>query len=146
MESEGHKIHFKVLGELGYILIMRVGWIGFEYSCFIGGNMLLQHLLLSIVTEYFSMIGEQVLEATQIVAENQEPMYSVDLIEHMSTPDEFSEQYIVWYVINTKRLSDGMCTTVLNYIFLSFQVLSLNVLHISHLFIRCTEGSEILQN
>ena len=96
MDSEGHKIHFKVVGEVGYILIQRVGWLGFEYGCYI--------------------TGQQVAEATQGVAENQEPMYSVDIIEHMSTPDEFSEQYVVWYVVNTKRLSD-MCATVRNLSF-----------------------------
>lgn len=95
MGSEGHKITFslKPFEEQGYILVKRSGWIGFEYKCFIGNT--------------------QLSEATETVAKGQEDQaYSVDIIEYMSTPDELSEQYIVWYVVNTIRLYDGVRTTV----------------------------------
>ena len=75
MESEGHKIPFIIHSnkkEYGYILVKRSGWIGFEYKCYIE--------------------GKQLLEATETVATNQEDqMFSVDIIEYMSTP--------VYYII-----------------------------------------------
>jgi hypothetical protein len=40
MDSEGHQILFQVSGEVGYILIRRSGWIGFEYKCYINGVVL----------------------------------------------------------------------------------------------------------
>ena len=69
MDSEGHKIPFMINSskEHGYILVKRSGWIGFEYKCFIEGN--------------------QLLEATETVAKNQEDqIFSVDIIEYMTTP------------------------------------------------------------
>ena len=94
MESEGHRIHFRIesSGETGYILIRRSGWIGFEYKCYIAGNI--------------------IEEVTERVAVNQDPKFTVEIIEYMATPDELSEQYIVWYVVHTVRLHDGASTIV----------------------------------
>ena len=66
MESEGHKIIFEVHGESGYILIRRSGWIGFEYKCYINDN--------------------YIVETTETIANNQEPLFKVDIIEYMTTP------------------------------------------------------------
>ena len=92
MESEGHKFHFEIKGEKCYLLIRRSGWLGFEYICFVG--------------------DQQLTEVTQTVSTNQNPIFKVDLLEYVSTPDEYSEQYIVWYVIETVRLEDGIKTVV----------------------------------
>ena len=89
---DSHKINFQVNGDVGYIIIQKRGWMGFDYCCFINNAAL--------------------VEVTQTVYRNQNPIFKVNLLEYVSTPDEFSEQFIVWYVIETTRIEDGIKTVV----------------------------------
>jgi hypothetical protein len=93
METNGHRILFSIRGTSGYIEIKRSGWFGFSYSCNIG--------------------GETLTEITQQISKTQgQEVYDVKIIEHVSALDGYSEDFIVWYSIETTRVADGFTNTV----------------------------------
>mmetsp|Transcript_22746 Transcript_22746/g.23402 ORF Transcript_22746/g.23402 Transcript_22746/m.23402 type:complete len:391 (+) Transcript_22746:106-1278(+) len=93
MEAIGHRILFSIRGTPGYIEIKRSGWFGFIYSCNIG--------------------GENQIEITQQISQTQgQEVYDVKILEHVSASDGYSEEMIIWYYIETTRLSDGLTNTV----------------------------------
>lgn len=93
MESTGHRILFSIKGISGYIEIKRRGWFSFHYSCNIGGVNQVE------ITEEISL------------SQGQE-IYDVKIIEYQSASDGYSEEMIVWYLVETTRLNDGFTNTV----------------------------------
>ena len=96
MESKGHRIFFNIGKLPGYLEIKRSGWTGFEYGCLINGKV--------------------VKEVTQGVPENQDLLFQPKVADTTFTADEHSEYPIAWYVIRTRRITDGVQTTVHRYL------------------------------
>lgn len=93
IESVGHRILFSIRGTPGYIEIKRSGWFSFTYNCNIG--------------------GVNLVEITQQISQNQgREIYDVKILEHVLASDGQSEELIVWYCIETRRLIDGFTNTV----------------------------------
>jgi hypothetical protein len=92
MDSKGHRIFFTIGKLPGYLEIKRSGWTGFEYGC---------------------VINDKVIkEVTQGVPENQDLLFQPKILESTFTSDQESEYSIAWYVIHTRRITDGVQTTV----------------------------------
>ena len=106
MESAGHRILFDIAGVPGYIEIKRAGWVSFEYTCSIG--------------------GELIPECTQIISDKQnEEVYRVNVSGYTACSDGQSES-VIWYAVETERLSDG-CRNVVHRRFKDFSSLNSEV-------------------
>jgi hypothetical protein len=92
MDSKGHRIFFTIGKYPGYLEIKRSGWMGFDYGCVINDKV--------------------VKEVTQGVPENQDLLFQPKILETTFTADEHSEYPVAWYVIQTRRITDGVTTTV----------------------------------
>jgi hypothetical protein len=104
MEAAGHRILFNIKGTPGYIEIKRSGWVSFEYTCNIG--------------------GENILESTQqISAQQDEEMYKVTISGYTPCNDGQNEEAVIWYTVETERLTDG-CRNVVHRRFKDFSSLN----------------------
>jgi hypothetical protein len=93
MESRGHRIFFQINDNTpGYIEIKRSGWTGFTYSCVIN--------------------DKPIRELTEGVPENQDVIFQPKINETTITSEEGSDYPVSWYVITTKRITDGVTTSV----------------------------------
>lgn len=104
MESTGHRLLFNIRGTPGYIEIKRAGWVSFTYTCNIGG-----------VT---------IQESTQqISAQQDEDKYKLRISGYTLCNDGQHEEPVVWYTVETERLSDG-CRNVVHRRFKDFSSLN----------------------
>jgi len=93
MDSAGHKIHFMLGDNCGFIEIARSGYTNFTYRC--------------------SVNNVFITEATQEIASQQGLVYKVDVVGTGSTPDSDDvDKQVTWYTVKAARLSDGAMTTV----------------------------------
>jgi len=95
MDSKGHRIFFTIENLPGYIEIKRSGWTGFVYACCVNDR--------------------DIKEVTQGVPENQDLVFEPKILDTVFTQDELSEYQLAWYVIRTRRITDGAISTVHRY-------------------------------
>lgn len=96
LDPKGHRISFTVPPDNtpAYIEILKHGFVGFKYTCFVG--------------------GKQIPETTQVLAANQdESDLEVKITETcLSNDGTGTDHMITWYTLKAKRKSDGFTTTV----------------------------------
>lgn len=93
MDSAGHKIHFMLGDNGGFVEIARSGYTNFTYRC--------------------SVNNVFITEATQEIASQQGMVFKVDVAGTGSTPDDDDvDKHVTWYVVKATRVSDGAATTV----------------------------------
>lgn len=95
--SKNHQIFFGIISDKkelqGTIQINRSGWTGFEYVLLIDNKI--------------------ISEVTQQIDDDDKSKFEVSITGNTSTFDESNEnQQIVWYIVKTTRLLDGMTTII----------------------------------
>ncbi len=92
MDEVGHRIFFDIDGKSGYIEIKKSGWRAFSYQCFVN--------------------DESIPEQCTLPKDEPKEKFEVDISHVAFTPEEGRKTNVAWYVLNVKRLSDHVSTTV----------------------------------